>query len=304
MLQPISNAVSQNYPMTSRQTDSKTAYKPLISDKNYHASLKYTDSYIPSSADNYSSPYTKLEASTQDTTKSSVSLPSKYASLKNIYIYYKDERISYYDLVKKGVDAGIISIDESKPIGEYTAAVTKELIYKNAAPLYSWSSTKYSEDGKYVMRVGLNGEIDGMTSTISPNGTHIKDIAAKLASGIMPCDLDEVDRAYLLQVDRELYEASVNIGQAKRNYEELSSMYHKGTLTKSQYINDCYPLYLLFFGDKSNITSDIMLDELKGFFNKDSSAFCQNALSHYNPNNIRLLSRLTQSGYQTYSGLF
>lgn len=153
--------------------------------------------------------------------KDHVVLPDRY-NTKTLqgYIYYKGERISQLELLEKAVESGAIELNEEETVFSNYDRAWEVLVESKAKPLYSWSSSLYSEDGMYKFRVE-DGEITGMTLARSGDGVFFSDIVKDLANGIKPCDLGSniFDLAHL---DPELYQAACEIGSAKRMYDESS----------------------------------------------------------------------------------
>lgn len=246
------------------------------------------------------------ETSPADNLSASVpaALPETYNSLKQVYIYYKGERISEYDLIQEAVSNGAITLKTNETPGWNSLAAWNALIQKKAAPLYDWSTTLYSEDGMYVMRRGKNGEIDGYSLAVSPNGTHVREIAAKIAGGVKLCDMDAVDLAFLRQVDPELCAAATEIGTAVRGFHQLSDMARSGELTPDQFAHDCRAVYILLFGDPRHLSDADLVQTLEAFFSRDAATYLNEAFENYNPKNSGWLTEFQKSGFRSFSGLF
>lgn len=152
--------------------------------------------------------------------KDHVVLPDRYSqtSLGDCYMYYKGERVSQLDILQIAVDTGAIELNEQESVFSNYDRAWEALVESKAKPLYSWSSSLYSEDGMYKFRVE-NGEITGMTLARNSDGVLYTDMVKDLASGIRPCDLG-YDFIGLAHLDPELYQAACQIGSAKRMYDE------------------------------------------------------------------------------------
>ena len=234
------------------------------------------DAYVPSDKETYFT-YTSNGVISGDKTSSlenekSCILPERYNGSKSCYIYYQGKRISEYELIQKAVETGTITLDESKPIGWNTSNVYDALMYSKATPLYDWSTTLYSEDRKYVYRVE-NGQITGMTATWYSDGTTLQDIADEIASGTPLSDIDRYKLHDIMLYDMELYDAAVNIGTAKREYDMFTNMYQNGQLTEKQFKHDCYPLLLLLFGKNADTYNKNQFLQLSDFFEQDRDEF-------------------------------
>ena len=266
------------------------------------------DAYIPSDKETYFT-YTSNGVISGDKTSSlenekSCILPERYNSWKSCYTYYQGNRISQYELIQTAVESGAITLDESKPVGWNMTNAYDALLYSKATPLYDWSTTLYSEDRKYVYRVE-NGQITGATATWYSDGTTLQDVADAIASGTQLSDIDRYKLHDLMLYDRELYDASVNIGIAKREYDTFTNMYRNGQLTEKQFKHDCYPLLLLLFGKDADTNNKNQFSQLSSFFEQDRDEFLKNAFANYNPSNQSLVDRLLiDKGYHSYSGVY
>ena len=266
------------------------------------------DAYVPSDKETYFT-YTSNGVISGDKTSSlenekSCILPERYNGSKSCYIYYQGKRISEYELIQKAVETGTITLDESKPIGWNTSNVYDALMYSKATPLYDWSTTLYSEDRKYVYRVE-NGQITGMTATWYSDGTTLQDIADEIASGTPLSDIDRYKLHDIMLYDMELYDAAVNIGTAKREYDMFTNMYQNGQLTEKQFKHDCYPLLLLLFGKNADTYNKNQFLQLSDFFEQDRDEFLKNSFANYNPSNQSLVDELLiEKKYHSYSGMY
>ena len=266
------------------------------------------DAYVPSGKETYFT-YTSNGIISGDETSSlenekSCILPERYNGSKSCYIYYQGKRISEYELIQIAVETGTTTLDESKPIGWNTSNVYEALMYSKATPLYDWSTTLYSEDRRYVYRVE-NGKITGARSTVFSDGTTLQDFANEIASGTPLSELDRYKLHDLMLYDMELYDAAVNIGTAKREYDTFTNMYHNGQLTEKQFKHDCYPLLLLLFGKDADTNNKNQFLQLSGFFEQDREEFLKNSFANYNPSNQFLVDRLLiEKKYHSYSGIY
>ena len=269
-------------------------------------SVNSQDAYIPAGKETYFT-YTSNgviageELSTVENEKSCI-LPERYNGSKSCYIYYQGKRISEYELIQIAVETEAITLDESKPIGWNTSNAYDALMYSKATPLYDWSTTLYSEDRMYVYRVE-NGQITGGTATWYSDGTTFQDTADAIASGTPLSEMDRSRLHDLMLYDRELYDAAVNIGTAKREYDTFTNMYQNGQLTEKQFKHDCYPLLLLLFGKDADTHSASLLKDMDDFFSADD--FLTQAFARYNPDHEKLRSDLfANKNYHAYSGMY
>lgn len=233
-------------------------------------------------------------------------IPERYWKAKRsfdcCYIYYQGERITEWELFEKAVTTGAITLDETETIAWNVSNARQALIDSKATPLYDWSTTLYSEDRKYVFRVE-NGIITGATSTEFSDGTTFFDVANEIASGTRLSDMDLWKLEALAWTDEELYNAAVAIGTAKSRYDNATSLYQNGELTKKQYLHDLYPVFLLLYGKDADIHSDSLLRDMEDFFSADD--FLTRAFARYDPDNEKLIyDLLVNKNYHAYSGMY
>ena len=267
------------------------------------------DSYVSSVNETYYATYTSNgrmngdDVSLPGSEKSTI-LPERYNSSKSCYIYYQGNHISEYELIQIAVETGAITLDESKPTGWNISNARDALMYSKATPLYDWSTTLYSEDRKYVYRVE-NGQITGGRATWYSDGTTLQDTADAIASGTPLSEMELYKLHDLMLYDRELYDAAVNIGRAKSEYDTFTNMYQNGQLTERQFRHDCYPLLLLLFGKDADISSENQFLQLSDFFERDRDDFLKHAFANYNPSNQSLSDKLLiEEKYHSYSGVY
>jgi len=219
-------------------------------------------------------------------------------------VYYQGKLITYYELIQTAVETGAISLDESETVGWNMRNAEDALIDSKATPLYDWSTTLYSEDRMYVYRVE-NGKITGARSTLYSDGTTLQDVADAIANGTQLSDIDRYKLHDLMLYDRELYDAAVNIGRAKSEYDTFTNMHQNGQLTEKQFKHDCYPLLLLLFGKDADTNNKNRFSQLSGFFEQDRDEFLKNAFASYNPSNQSLVDKLLiEKEYHSYSGVY
>lgn len=244
------------------------------------------DMYVPSSDETPYFTYTSNgviseEESFSFENEKSCILPERYNGWKSCYIYYQGNLISEYELVQKAVETGAITLDESKTVGWNMDNAHEALEYSKATPLYDWSTTLYSEDRMYVYRVE-NGKITSARRTMFSDGTTFQDFANTIASGTPLSEVDHYKQLDLMLYDMELYDAAVNIGRANREYDTYTDMYENGQLTEKQFKHECYPLFLLLFGEDADINNDSQFSQLSDFLEQDSDDFLKNAFANYN----------------------
>ena len=268
------------------------------------------DAYIHSGGEVYFSTYTSdgvISGEEEDSSKNEKSriLPERYKERELCgKQYYQGNLVTDYELLEIAVKTGAITLDESETVAWNSSRAYEALISSKATPLYSWSTTLYSEDRMYVYRVE-NGVITGARRTKFRDGTTFQDIADAVASGKGVSEEDKWKLDELKMYDRELYDAAQNIAMAKERYDTFTNMYQNGQLTEGQFRHDCYPLLLLLFGADADIYSKEQFLKLSGFFERDMEDFLENAFANYNPKNQALVDELLiDKRYHSYSGLY
>lgn len=232
-------------------------------------------------------------------------LPERYyKKILGGYLYYQGERISRLELLEKAVSTGQMELDETQTIAYNYLNAEKAMLFAKAKPLFEWSTSLYSEDGMYKYRVEGGAITGAMRTYYEENGKKIfmQDIAKQLASGIAPKDVDG-DVSWLMWNDPELYRAAVDIGVAKRGYDQSTQLYKQGHLTSGQYLHDLYPMFLLLFGKDADVHDKSMQKSLKDFFEADG--FAERALRKFNPEYNKLVDDLVlEKRYHAYSGIY
>ena len=209
--------------------------------------------------------------------KDSTILPNRYnTKLLAGGIYYKGEKISQMELLEKAVESGSIELDEDASIWENYNNAWKSMIEANAKPLYDWSTSLYSEDGMYKFRVE-DGEITGLMSTKNSSGVSLQEMAIELANGKSPADIPDV--SWLSWNDRELYDAALNIGDAKNLFYDATEEYTSHNISYKEYMDELEPLFFIMFGDYEDQTTRFL--KLNEIYSKDD--FGVNELKNYNP---------------------
>lgn len=143
------------------------------------------------------------------------------------------------------------------------------------------------------------------SETVGWNMRNLQDVADAIAGGTPLSEMDRYKLHDLMLYDRELYDASVNIGRAKSEYDTFTNMYQNGQLTEQQFKHDCYPLLLLLFGKDADINNKSQLLQLSDFFEQDRDEFLKNAFANYSPSNQSLVDKLLiEKKYHSYSGVY
>lgn len=180
-----------------------------------------------------------------------VKLPESYESLKNLNVYYHGELISEYELVQTAVAAGKLEITEDMLAGTASRVAFEEMITVQADTKYAWSSTKYSEDGRYTFTRNEDGSYDMHLVEDIEMGASLEEIANWICSGTPNRNIETRYLCYLHTMDPELYQAAQNIGREVRTYNLMTAAYDAGALGDTQHDYDLSLLAILF--GESNI---------------------------------------------------
>ena len=175
-----------------------------------------------------------------------VSLPGNYEYLKDSKRYYHGQSISEYDLVRLAVAEGKMEVSEDKVPFEAVFEAFRVMVEDEAAPKYGWSSTKYSEDGKYTFTKKEDGTYEWHLVQDDLMEASLDDIANWIASGIPNRNIETRYLNYLRRIDPELYEAAQNIGKEVRNYNMLTECYKAGVIGEAQHDYDLNFLAFMF----------------------------------------------------------
>lgn len=178
---------------------------------------------------------------------SGVSLPDKYESLKGGNgFFYHGKSISDYDLVRLAVAEGKMEASEDKDPLNAVYEAFHVMVEEEAAPKYGWSSTKYSEDGKYTFTKNEDGTYKWHLVDDELMGASIDEIASWVASGTPNRNIETRYLHYLRYTDPELYEATQNINREVSNYDLLTECYKAGALGEAQHDYDLNFLASMF----------------------------------------------------------
>lgn len=175
-----------------------------------------------------------------------VSLPPSFDYLKETKRYYHGQSISEYDLVRLAVAEGKIEVSEDKVPFEAVFEAFRVMVEDEAAPKYGWSSTKYSEDGKYTFTKKEDGTYEWHLVQDDLMGVSLDDVANWIASGIPNRNIESRYLHFLRGNDPELYAAAQNIGKEVRNYNLLTECYKKGVIGEAQHAYDLDFLAFMF----------------------------------------------------------
>ncbi len=215
-----------------------------------------------------------------------VELPQNYEKLKECgSYYYHGENISDYKLVQIAVASGKMEVNENISAGSAVREAFKVLIEDESKTKYNWSTTKYSEDGKYTFTLDEDGSYKMHLLDDQGMQASLDDIANWICSGTPNSNIETRYLWYLREMDPDLYDAAQNIGREIRNYDLLTVAYSKGALSEAQHDYDLNLLALLF-GRVGNEEFYTQLQEVK------KTGDYSNLLESYRPTVSEMLMNL------------
>ena len=177
---------------------------------------------------------------------SAVALPESYDSLKDTNVYYHGKLCSEYELVQIAVASGKLELTEDIKGYEAAKNAFQVMVIDQADSKYSWSTTKYSEDGKYTFTMKEDGSYEQHLVEDSAMGASLDEIANWIASGVPNRNIETRYLQYLQRIDPELYQAAQNIGKEVRTYQLMTVAYDAGTISYMQHDYDLSLLAMLF----------------------------------------------------------
>lgn len=175
-----------------------------------------------------------------------VELPKSFDSLKDTKVYYHGKIISEYRLVQTAVAGGKMEISEDTNAGYAGLDAFDLLIKEPAASKYRWSTTKYSEDGKYTFTLNSNGKYEMHTVQDLEMGASLEEIANWICSGTPNRNIETRYLNYLRRMDPDLYNAAQKIGNEVRTYNLMTSAYDAGVIGDAQHDYDLSLLGIIF----------------------------------------------------------
>lgn len=225
-----------------------------------------------------------------------VELPESYDSLKDRNVYYHGELISEYELVQTAVAAGKLEITDDMRDFAASGLAFDVMIEGAAEPKYSWSSTKYSEDGRYTFTKNEDGSYDMHLVEDIEMGASLEEIANWICSGTPNRNIETRYLNYLRRMDSELYNAAQNIGKEVRTYNLMTVAYDAGALGDAQHDYDLSLLGLLFGEhDIENMYQKFMKCKATGNY------LC--LLEQYDPQAANYLTNLRQQQMDKTGGI-
>lgn len=175
-----------------------------------------------------------------------VELPKSFDSLKDSKVYYHGKIISAYQLVQTAVAAGKMEVSEGTNNGYAYRDAFQLLVEEPAAAKYGWSTTKYSEDGKYTFTLKDDGSYQMHLVQDCEVGASLEEIANWICSGTPNRNIETRYLNYLQRIDPDLYHAAQKIGTEVRTYNLMTSAYDAGILGDAQHDYDLSLLGIIF----------------------------------------------------------
>lgn len=186
-----------------------------------------------------------------------VKLPASFDKLKEQEsFYYHGEKISDYELVQTAVALGKMELptDEANCNPARTTMDAFEILVRGqAAPKNSWSSTLYSEDGKYTFTKTESGRYQMHLIDDTGVGASVEDIANWMMSGTPNRNIETRYLNYLRTVDPDLYNVAMRIGAEVRTNGFMEDLHGQGVLSDKQNQYDMSLLGLMFRKDADSM---------------------------------------------------
>lgn len=225
-----------------------------------------------------------------------VKLPASYDSLKDCHVYYHGESISEYRLIQIAVAGGKMKSSEDIPGYKAAKEAFRVMIEDNAKTKYGWSTTRYSEDGRYTFTLQEDGSYQRHLIEDSKMGASLEEIADWICSGMPNRNIETRYLNYLRSADPDLYNAAQNIGKEVRTYDLMTAAYDEGLLGDAQHDYDLSLLALLFGGH-----------DLEKFYERfqhcKKSGSYQYLLEQYQPETAEYLTNLRQQQLMKSGGI-
>lgn len=226
-----------------------------------------------------------------------VELPASYDSLKDCNVYYHGESISEYRLIQIAVASGKMELSEDTPNYKAAKDAFQVMIEDNAKAKYGWSTTRYSEDGRYTFTLQEDGSYKRHLIEDFEMGASLEEIADWICSGTPNRNIETRYLHYLRSVDPDLYNAAQNIGKEVRTYNLMTTAYDAGLLGDAQHDYDLSLLALLFGEHDLERFHEQLLHCRK-------SGNYQSLLEQYRPEMAEYLTNLRQQQLEKSGGIF
>ncbi len=175
-----------------------------------------------------------------------VTLPESFDSLKDNSVYYHGKLCSEYELVQTAVASGKLTLTEDMKGFEAAKNAFQVMVIDQSDIKYGWSTTKYSEDGKYTFTLKEDGSYEQHLVEDSAMGASLDEIANWIASGVPNRNIETRYLNYLQRIDPDLYNAAQNIGKEVCTYQLMTAAYDAGTISYMQHDYDLSLLAMLF----------------------------------------------------------
>lgn len=176
-----------------------------------------------------------------------VELPKELQNMESGGFFYHGQRVSGNELIQLAVSEGKMTMEEveENPFRAQFRAFDV-MIAENADTRYGWSSTKYSEDGKYTFTKKEDGSYEWHLIQDKEMGASLEEIAGWICSGTPNRNIDKRYLDYLRRMDPDLYQAAQQIGKEVSSYDLLTVAYEAGMLGEVQHDYDLCLLAMLF----------------------------------------------------------
>lgn len=182
-----------------------------------------------------------------------VVLPEAYTFKQNEEdkYYYHGRTVNSYELIQIAVCSGKMELKEGEAIYSAAQRAFDCVIQGEAKPQYSYSSTLYSEDGKYTFVKQKDGTYKWNFVEDEAMEFSVEEIANLIASGVPNRNIEKRYLHYLQKMDPELYEAANQIRKEMNTYAIMEHAYKAGELSLKQHEYDL-DLLAYLFGKKGN----------------------------------------------------
>lgn len=176
-----------------------------------------------------------------------VELPKELQNIDSGGFFYHGQSVSGNELIQLAVSEGKMTMEEveENPFRAQFKAFDV-MIAQQAETKYGWSSTKYSEDGKYTFTKKEDGSYEWHLVQDKEMGASLEEIAGWICSGTPNRNIENRYLDYLRRMDPDLYRAAQQIGKEVRNYALLTVAYDAGMIGEAQHDYDLSLLAMLF----------------------------------------------------------
>ena len=170
------------------------------------------------------------------------------------------------------------------------------MIEDQAETKYGWSTTRYSEDGRYTFTLQEDGSYKQHLVEDLELDASLEEIANWICSGTPNRNIETRYLHYLKSIDPDLYNTTQNIGKEVRTYDLMTAAYDVGFLNDAQHDYDLSLLALLFGGhDLEKFCERFLHCKKNGDY--------QYLLEHYQPEIAEYLANLRQQQLMKSGGI-